>query len=56
MRYIYMLLHVCIKHSYIIIIIWSNIFPPGPISCIAAQLRLLDERQVEELVSTDYEG
>ena len=24
--------------------------------CIAAQLRLLDERQVEELVSTDYEG
>ena len=40
----------------IIIIIWSNIFPPGPISCIAAQLRLLDERQVEELVSTDYEG
>lgn len=50
-------MHVCRKHSYImIIIIWSNIFPPGPISCIAAQLRLLDERQVEELVSTDYEG
>ena len=64
MRVWYRCVFICMYILYLGIstsygLIWHGLisFPQGQLAkCIAAQRRLLDARQVEELVSTESEG